>query len=86
MPSGPINKIDEVFADPQVKHLGIAQTVVHPKRGPMEVVGQAVSLSRTPWELRTATPEHGEHTEAVLREAGYGADDIAQLRRDKVVS
>ena len=86
VPSGPINKMDEVFADPQVKHLGMARPVVSKKRGPMEVVGQAVSLSRTPWELRMATPEHGEHTDMVLAEAGYSADEIAALRKDKVVS
>jgi formyl-CoA transferase len=86
VPSGPINKMDEVFADPQVKHLGMARPVVSKKRGPMEVVGQAVSLSRTPWELRMATPEHGEHTDMVLAEAGYSADEIAALRKGKVVS
>ena len=86
VPSGPIYQMDEVFADPQVKHLQMARKIVSKKRGPMEVVSQAVSLSRTPWELRLATPEHGEHTDDVLREAGYGADDIAQFRRDDVVS
>jgi formyl-CoA transferase len=86
VPSGPIYKINEVFADPQVQHLGMARKVVSKKRGPMEVVSQAVSLSRTPWELRMATPEHGEHSDEVLREAGFSADDIATLRRDKVVS
>jgi len=86
VPSGPIYKMDEVFADPQVKHLRMARPVTSKKRGAMEVVGQAVSLSRTPWELRMATPEHGEHTDSVLAELGYGADDIAALHKDKVVS
>jgi formyl-CoA transferase len=86
VPSGPIYKINEVFADPQVKHLQMARKVVSKKRGPMEVVSQAVSLSRTPWELRMATPEHGEHTDEVLRESGYSADEIAALLGDKVVS
>jgi formyl-CoA transferase len=86
VPSGPIHKMNEVFADPQVKHLQMARKVTSKKRGPMDVVGQAVSLSRTPWELRRATPEHGEHTDEVLREAGYSADDIAGLHTDKIVS
>src|SRR5580693_6263499 len=51
VPSGPIYRMDEVFADPQVKHLGIAQTVHHPKLGDIDLIGQAVTLSRTPSRL-----------------------------------
>jgi crotonobetainyl-CoA:carnitine CoA-transferase CaiB-like acyl-CoA transferase len=85
VPSGPIYRMNEVFADPQVKHLGIAQTVEHPQLGRIEVVGQAVTLSRTPSELRTASPERGEHTDAVLRELGYDAKAIAALRSKRVL-
>jgi crotonobetainyl-CoA:carnitine CoA-transferase CaiB-like acyl-CoA transferase len=85
VPAGPINNIAEVFADPQVKHLRMARGVTSRKRGAMDVVGQAVSLSRTPWELRLPTPEHGEHTDEVLAEAGYGADEIARFRRDAII-
>jgi crotonobetainyl-CoA:carnitine CoA-transferase CaiB-like acyl-CoA transferase len=85
VPAGPINNIAEVFADPQVQHLRMARRVTSRKRGAMEVVGQAVSLSRTPWELRRPTPEHGEHTDEVLGEAGYGADEIARFRRDGII-
>ena len=49
------------------------------------MVGQAVELSRTPWSVRSATPEPGEHTDAVLRELGYGEAEIAGLRERKVV-
>lgn len=85
VPSGPINRMDEVFADPQVRHLGIAQAVEHPKLGRMELVGQAVTLSRTPSKLMTASPERGEHTEAVLRELGYDAASIGRLRAKSVI-
>jgi crotonobetainyl-CoA:carnitine CoA-transferase CaiB-like acyl-CoA transferase len=85
VPSGPIYRIDEVFADPQVKHMGIAAPVEHPKLGRIELVGQAVSLSRTPWQLHSPTPEAGQHTDAVLRELGYSDADIAGLRARKVV-
>jgi crotonobetainyl-CoA:carnitine CoA-transferase CaiB-like acyl-CoA transferase len=51
----------------------------------VEVFGQAIELSRTPWSIRSATPEPGEHTDAVLGELGYGAADIAALREKKVV-
>jgi crotonobetainyl-CoA:carnitine CoA-transferase CaiB-like acyl-CoA transferase len=85
VPSGPIYKMDEMFADPQVKHLGIAEKVVHPKLGEQKVIGQAVVLSRTPSKIRTATPELGEHTEDVLKEFGYTPAQIGEFRTRKIV-
>jgi crotonobetainyl-CoA:carnitine CoA-transferase CaiB-like acyl-CoA transferase len=85
VPAGPIYAIDQVFADPQVKHLRIAQSVEHRALGRIELVGQAVSLSRTPSRLATASPDPGEHTEAILRELGYSDSDIAGLRERRIV-
>ncbi|MGE0226564.1 MAG: CaiB/BaiF CoA transferase family protein [Acetobacteraceae bacterium] len=85
VPCGPIYKMNEVFEDPQVKHLGIARAVRHKVLGDVEVIGQAVELSRTPWSIRSATPEAGEHTDAILAELGYAPSDIAGLREKKVV-
>ena len=85
VPCGPIYKMNEVFDDLQVKHLGIARKVHHKTLGDIEVIGQAIELSRTPWSIRSATPEAGEHTDAVLGELGYGAAEIAALRAKKVV-
>jgi len=85
VPCGPIYKMNEVFADPQVQHLGIARSVPHKVLGAVEVIGQAVELSRTPWSIRSATPEAGEHTDAILAELGYAASDIEKLRAAKVV-
>jgi formyl-CoA transferase len=85
VPSGPIYTIDQVFADPQVKHLGVAQAVEHPTLGRTELVGQAVTLSRTPSRLVSASPDPGEHTQAILRELGYSDGDIAGLRERGVV-
>ena len=62
VPCGPINRMDEVFADPQVQHLGMAAPVQHAKLGDIEVVNQPVKLSRTPSHIAHATPEKGEAT------------------------
>ncbi len=85
MPCGPIYKINEVFDDPQVKHLNITRRTVHPVLGEVEVVGQAVELSRTPWSVRLASPEPGADTDAVLGEIGYSAAEIAAFRAAGVV-
>lgn len=85
IPCGPIYKMDEVFADEQVKHLGIAQTVHTPKRGELSIVGQPVNLSRTPSTLTAPSPELGEHTDGILAAAGYSPDEIKAFRTEKVI-
>ena len=85
VPGGPIYKMNEVFADPQVKHLGMTRTVTQAVLGDVEVVGQPIELSRTPWSIRTAAPEPGEHTDAILAELGYGSAEIDKLHDAKVV-
>jgi crotonobetainyl-CoA:carnitine CoA-transferase CaiB-like acyl-CoA transferase len=85
VPAGPIYKMDEVFADPQVQHLGIAVPCRHPKRGDIRIVGEPVELSRTPASIITMIPEPGEHTEQVLCELGLGDAEIQRLRNAKVV-
>ncbi|MEM1049900.1 MAG: CaiB/BaiF CoA-transferase family protein [Pseudomonadota bacterium] len=79
VPAGPIYRMDEVFDDPQVQHLGMAQSVDHPTRGTVSLVAQPITLSRTPASLTTATPEAGAHTDEVLEEFGIDSDRIAAL-------
>jgi len=85
VPSGPILSIDQVFANEQVRHLGLARPLQHPQLGRIEVLGHPVTLSRTPGGVRTPTPEKGEHSEGILKELGVSLEEIEQLRREKVI-
>ncbi len=85
VPCGPIYQIDEVFADPQVEHLGLAQPVTSAKLGELNFVRQPVTLTRTPSSFAVAPPEAGEHTEEILADLGYTPADIEDLRARGVV-
>jgi formyl-CoA transferase len=85
VPAGRIYKMDEMFADPQVKHLKMAHPVKSPKLGDIEVIGQAINMNRTPFEMRSATPEQGAHTDEVLKEFGYDTGAIAEFRKRGVI-
>ena len=85
VPCGPIYNMAEMFADPQVKHLQMATPVQHPRMGEFEVVNQAIKLSRTPHQIRTATPEQGEHTDEILSGLGYDDATIKAMHEKGVV-
>lgn len=86
VPSGPIYAVDEVFSDPQVQHLGVSQSIEAPALGrTITLLGQPVALSATPSALTVPPPEPGEHTDEILAEFGYAAEDIAALRREGTV-
>jgi len=85
VPSGEIHSIDEVFAHPQVKHLGLAAAMESATRGPMQVVAQPVTLERTPSHIASATPERGEHSAEILADLGFSDEEISALREQAIV-
>jgi formyl-CoA transferase len=85
VPCGPINSIDQVFADPQVRHVGMAAAMMHPRLGATEVVNTPINLSGVAKGVRSATPEAGEHTAEILRWAGYTDEEIDGMRAKGVI-
>jgi formyl-CoA transferase len=85
VPCGPIYKIDEMFADPQVQHLGIAQPLKTEPFGDTQAMGQPFALTRTPSKLTGSPPTRGQHTDEILEELGVGAEDRAALKDKSVV-
>jgi len=83
VPCGPIYSIDEMFADPQIRHLQISQSVINSQSTGIPVLTQPLSLSRTPSKLYKAAPLIGEHTDKILNELGYEQSEINHLRENK---
>ncbi|MGC2155736.1 MAG: CoA transferase, partial [Pseudolabrys sp.] len=85
VPCGPIYSIDQVFDDPQVKHLGIAQESARSDGSRLGLVGQPFKLSRTPSRIAARPPNLSEHTDEILKEFGFAEKEIAELRAAKAV-
>jgi len=85
IPCGPIYSIDQVFADPQVKHLELATPMTHPRHGNTQVVNSPLNLSGVPKGVRTPVPSPGQHTIEVLRSVGYSDSEIDAMRAKGVI-
>ncbi|MGE5217476.1 MAG: CaiB/BaiF CoA transferase family protein [Chloroflexota bacterium] len=85
VPAAPINTLDEVFADPQVREYGFPIEVEHRKMGKMKLIGNAVDMSRTPPSIGRPPPMLGEHSDEILASLGYEAVKIAELRERGVI-
>jgi crotonobetainyl-CoA:carnitine CoA-transferase CaiB-like acyl-CoA transferase len=87
IPCGPIYSIDEVFADPQVQHLGMA-TPLHRSAaagGDTRAVASPLNFTGLSRQIRLPTPEAGDHTGEVLRSVGYSDAEIDALRERGIV-
>jgi crotonobetainyl-CoA:carnitine CoA-transferase CaiB-like acyl-CoA transferase len=84
VPCGPVYSMDRVFADDQVKHLGMAMTLPHPRLGALDVVRAPMQIAGVAC-AQNPTPERGQHTEEVLAEFGFSADEIAALKAARAV-
>ena len=85
VPCGPIYQINEVFDDPQVQHLNIAQDAESLNFGKTQLVGQPMNLTRTPSSIKRHPPARGEHTDEILTELGLEVSEIDRLRSKNVV-
>ena len=85
VPCGPIYSIDQVFADSQVQHLGMAAPVKMKTRGDTHIVNSAINFEGIKKKVRSATPEAGEHTNEILKTIGYSDADIAKLKTKGVI-
>ena len=85
VPCGPINSIDKVFSDQQVKHLGIAQSVDTIPFGQTELVGQPFNLSRSPSIMKQRPPEKGEHNADVLLDLGFSNEELDEFKLKNII-
>jgi formyl-CoA transferase len=84
VPCGPIYRIDEMFDDPQVQHLGVSAPLETEPFGETRAMAQPFQLSRTPSSMAASPPTRGQHTAEILEELGINADDIAALQKKSV--
>jgi crotonobetainyl-CoA:carnitine CoA-transferase CaiB-like acyl-CoA transferase len=84
VPCGPVYRMDEVFADPQVEHLAMTGPVQHPVLGRLDILRNAVRMTGAPATVRTPSPDAGDHTGEVLAELGYPQAEIDRLREQGV--
>lgn len=85
IPCGPINTYQDVIADPQINAREMVLETEHPTLGRIPTLGTPIKMSETPLRPGRPAPLLGQHTDEVLREAGYNASEIAELRTAQVV-
>jgi len=85
VPVGPVNRIGDMLADPQVAAREMVLEVEHPRAGRMKTLGAPIKFSETPGSVRRPAPLLGEHTREVLTQLGYSGAQIESLQREGAV-
>jgi len=85
LPCGPVYNIQQAFADPQVEALRIRRSVTHPRLGDLDLVAQPCEITGFDREIRSATPDLGEHNREILASLGYSDEDIKKLKAAKAI-
>src|SRR3984957_8087268 len=86
VPCGPVNDMLQALVDPQTIAREMVVEVEHASLGKVKTVGLPIKFSATPGKVRSGAPRYGEHTGAVLREYGFGADEIAALLQEGAIA
>lgn len=84
--AAPVHELDEALNDPHHRHRERMVTIDHQVLGAVPQLGVTPRLLATPGAVRSAGPVRGQHSDDVLREAGYGVPEIGELRRAGIVS
>jgi crotonobetainyl-CoA:carnitine CoA-transferase CaiB-like acyl-CoA transferase len=85
LPCGPVYNVKQAFADPQVEALRIRRSVTHPRLGEIDLVAQPCEITGFDREIRTATPDLGEHNREILGSLGYSDEEIAKLKAARAI-
>ena len=85
VPSGPLNTMAEVYADPQIQARDMVVELRHPTAGPIKSIGVPVKLSETPASIRRPAPLLGQHSEEVLQENGFSAEEVRRLAEAGII-